>query len=107
MISRTEITESIIIFLINLQNVGSQIAAQLLQKLLDIYDLWDLKQIAEKACRYIYEVGLKKKDDTWLFYPHLSIFDPLNSTLQITFPWLGCTLSDDQLTSGNICHVSQ
>lgn len=34
-------------------------------------------QIAEKACRYIYEVGLKKKDDTWLFYPHLSIFDPL------------------------------
>lgn len=52
-------------------------------------------QIAEKACRYIYEVGLKKKDDTWLFYPHLSIFDPLNSTLQITFPWLGCTLSDD------------
>lgn len=37
-------------------------------------------QIAEKACRYIhvYEVGLKK-DDTWLFYPHLSIFDPLNS----------------------------
>lgn len=85
--------------------------------------MWDLKaavatkafryirfmgsQIAEKACRYIYEVGLKKKDDTWLFYPHLSIFDPLNSTLQITFPWLGCTLSDDQLTSGNICHVSQ
>lgn len=64
-------------------------------------------QVAEKACRYIYEVGLKKKDDTWLFYPHLSIFDPLNSTLQITFPWLGCTLSDDQLTSGNICHVSQ
>lgn len=41
-------------------------------------------QIAEKACRYIYEVGLKKKDNTWLFYPHLSIFDPLNSTLQIT-----------------------
>lgn len=37
-------------------------------------------QIAEKACRYIhvYEVGLKKKDDTWLFYPHLSIFDPSN-----------------------------
>lgn len=61
LISRTEITELIIIFLINLQNVGSQIAAQLLQKLLDIYDLWDLKQIAEKACRYIYEVGLKKE----------------------------------------------
>lgn len=101
MISRTEITELIIIFLINLQNVGSQIAAQLLQKLLDIYDLWDLKLLKK------YEVGLKKKDDTWLFYPHLSIFDPLNSTLQITFPWLGCTLSDDQLTSGNICHVSQ
>lgn len=80
--------------------------------------MWDLRafryirfmgsQIAEKACRYIYIRGwFKKKDDTWLFYPHLSIFDPLNSTLQITFPWLGCTLSDDQLTSGNICHVSQ
>lgn len=106
MISRTEITELIIIFLINLQNVGSQIAAQLLQKLLDIYDLWDLKLLKKLADIYKRLVK-KKKDDTWLFYPHLSIFDPLNSTLQITFPWLGCTLSDDQLTSGNICHVSQ
>lgn len=63
LISRTEITESIIIFLINLQNVGSQIAAQLLQKLLDIYDLWDLKLLKKLAdtCIYIYEVGLKKR----------------------------------------------
>lgn len=52
LISRTEITESIIIFLINLQNVGSQIAAQLLQKLLDIYDLWDLKLLKKLADIY-------------------------------------------------------
>lgn len=59
-------------------------------------------QIAEKACRYIYEVGLKKKMIHGCF---THIYQYL--ILQITFPWLGCTLSDDQLTSGNICHVSQ